>query len=478
MGFLTDGDADGFSDGTDDNNDATDDDSEGSDDEDGVTSFPTITSSTTSYSVDVAVTNNIGTDATLFAWIDFDLDGTFQNDEGTTQTVTDGTTNGSVTVTWSNIGSSGPDILPGVAYARFRLTTDTTIMTSTPSGVAVDGEVEDYRLLISVLPTSCNGGEIAVLNFASPVLENGMALQVGAQYRFSDVIAGIDALVDVVSFNNGASLQTIDNAGQGVPSAFQPTLTTSTQAESSVDFTITFVVRGTSTPITIQESHISGIDIDGDGTDLREYIELTGFSSYIIDNPTRLTVTITPPTGRFESTNVDNATDIDPNEPRNIVSGVFENVSSFNYRIGAFNTGNDVNNRLNSLFFDCVAYNDPTTVGVSAAVDYGDAPDSYSTLDASGGPFHVLNSDILLGASIDSENDGFGDGTDNNGNASDDDTNGSDDEDGVSSFDSLTVATTSYSIDVTVTNNTANQAALKNSKFKKCRYLVIDAEEQ
>ena len=436
------------------------DDAEGSDDEDGVTSFPTLTSAATSYSVDIAVTNNTGTPATVFAWIDFDLDGAFQVDEGTTQTVTDGTTNGSVTVTWSNIGTSGPDILPGVAYARFRLTTDGTISTSTSGGSAVDGEVEDYRLLISVLPTSCNGGDIAVLNFASPSLESGTALQVGAQYRFPDVIAGIDALIDVVSFNNGASLSTIDNAGQGVPSAFQPTLVTSTQADSSVDFTITFVAGGTSAPITIQESHISGVDIDGDGTDLREYIELTGFSSYIIDNPTRLTPTITPPTGRFESTNVDNATDIDPNEPRNIVSGVFENVSSFNYRIGAFNTGNDVNNRLNSLFFDCVAYDDPSTIDVTAAVDYGDAPDTYDTLDASNGPFHVLDSDILMGSSIDSDNDGFGDGTDNNGNASDDDTHSSDDEDGVSSLNSLNVATASYDVDVTITNNTTDQATL------------------
>ncbi|MCP3968944.1 MAG: hypothetical protein GY717_01215 [Rhodobacteraceae bacterium] len=44
----------------------------------------------------------------------------------------------------------------------------------------------------------------------------------------------------------------------------------------------------------------------------------------------------------------------------------------------------------------------------AAAIDYGDAPDSYSTLMASSGPSHLLDAmnPLYLGACVDSEADG------------------------------------------------------------------------
>ena len=123
-------------------------------DEDGVSSFPTLAVNTSSYSVTVSVANDPGNDgdtsepdATLTSWIDFDRDGIFQPDEAATATVADGTT--SATLTWNNIGSSGPNINSGNTYARFRLTTDNTITASTPGGAASDGEVEDYQIEIA-----------------------------------------------------------------------------------------------------------------------------------------------------------------------------------------------------------------------------------------------------------------------------------------------------------------------------------------
>jgi len=147
-----DADTDGFSDGTEDSpNTATDDDTKGTtpDDEDGVVSFDTLRTTDTTYSVDVTATNNTGSGATLIGWIDFDCDGSFQADEGTMVSVADGTTNSSATLTWSNIGTTGPNITSGDTFARFRLTTDIDITTSTPGGETLDGEVEDYSVSIS-----------------------------------------------------------------------------------------------------------------------------------------------------------------------------------------------------------------------------------------------------------------------------------------------------------------------------------------
>jgi hypothetical protein len=63
--------------------------------------------------------------------------------------------------------------------------------------------------------------------------------------------------------------------------------------------------------------------------------------------------------------------------------------------------------------------------------DFGDAPDTYGTLHSSGGPYHDVNPNLHLGATIDAEFDGQPDphalGDDNNG----------DDEDGLTSISTL-----------------------------------------
>ncbi len=124
------------------------DDTTDTDDEDGVGSFPPLSTTDSSYSVDVTVNNTTGSSAQLLGWIDFNGNGVFDNAEGTSLNVPTGTVNGSTTLTWS--GLSG---LPGgTTYARFRLTTDAAITTATPGGTATNGEVEDYTLEITIPP--------------------------------------------------------------------------------------------------------------------------------------------------------------------------------------------------------------------------------------------------------------------------------------------------------------------------------------
>jgi hypothetical protein len=116
-----------------------------SNDEDGVAFFPELTVANASYSVDVAVTNTTGADATLYAFLDFDINGKF-NDPGERSlpvTVADGET--MVTVTW--IGLSGGTV--GQSYIRFRLASDSA-EASNIGGFASNGEVEDYPINIEV----------------------------------------------------------------------------------------------------------------------------------------------------------------------------------------------------------------------------------------------------------------------------------------------------------------------------------------
>ena len=125
--------------------DADGDDLDGSDDEDGVASFPVLLSNATTYSVDVNVTNNTGSDARLVGWIDFDGSGTFESGEGTQTVVADGNTGTTVSLNWS--GLSG--LVNGDTYARIRFSSDIGLSLFTTGSAMSDGEVEDYTLPIS-----------------------------------------------------------------------------------------------------------------------------------------------------------------------------------------------------------------------------------------------------------------------------------------------------------------------------------------
>ncbi|MCC0179539.1 DUF4347 domain-containing protein [Waterburya agarophytonicola K14] len=137
IGSIVDGD-----DGTLQNSTATADDNDGTDDEDGITSFDTLATNASTYSVEVDVTNTSGGDVTLIGWIDFDGNGVFDTDEEAIATVANNDT--SATLTWSTIPG---DITAGTTYSRFRISSD-ALTESDSTGAATDGEVEDYKIEI------------------------------------------------------------------------------------------------------------------------------------------------------------------------------------------------------------------------------------------------------------------------------------------------------------------------------------------
>lgn len=119
----------------------TGDDSTDIDDEDTI-AINGLATNTTTYNLTVPVNNTTGSAATLVGWIDFDRDGIFQADEGTSVAVPNGTEN--VTLAWTNIA----DIQAGASYARLRLSTD-SITTANVGGSFGSGEVEDHTLTIT-----------------------------------------------------------------------------------------------------------------------------------------------------------------------------------------------------------------------------------------------------------------------------------------------------------------------------------------
>lgn len=133
------------------NIDADADDTTDTNDEQEIT-FTTLNSNSQNYSIeDIPVTNNTGKDAYLVGWIDFDGNGSFDSDEAATIQINSQSGTQNIDLDWSSIPN---DIKSGTTYARFRLTTDTSIATgnaatSVSTGVADDGEVEDYKIEIT-----------------------------------------------------------------------------------------------------------------------------------------------------------------------------------------------------------------------------------------------------------------------------------------------------------------------------------------
>ncbi|MCI4648418.1 SprB repeat-containing protein, partial [Phaeodactylibacter sp.] len=133
------------------------------DDEEGIPFFPPGSPSTTTYSVTLSLANDTTFATNLFAWIDWDQNGTFDEDERANVSsgsitvsgnqIPANTSQGTVILTWT--GLSGLNI--GDSYfVRVRITSDNIDLTADGSsqddasfGMAVTGEVEDYLFINS-----------------------------------------------------------------------------------------------------------------------------------------------------------------------------------------------------------------------------------------------------------------------------------------------------------------------------------------
>ena len=159
------------------------------DDEDGL-SYPaadlTLTHGTQP-GVNVIVTNTTGSAATLSGWLDYDNNGVFDNATERAQVaVATGTTDGIVTLTFPSV----PGAFTGQTYARFRLSTDAAA--ADPTGVAADGEVEDYV-------TQINARALSVARSTAKVAHN---------------VAGGPSLGNFENFGSGmAALGDLDGDG-------------------------------------------------------------------------------------------------------------------------------------------------------------------------------------------------------------------------------------------------------------------------
>jgi len=159
-----------------------------------------------------------------------------------------------------------------------------------------------FAIVFSFLSISANGQQCVSpgMKFKNPVLIAGVANHIGATYRFPSVVAGVDAIVKVTGFVNGATLTSIDDNTFGYGDAWQPVVKTPTvqgAGESYASFKIDFVKSSDGTSHVFICFTLSAIDVDGDAVHVREMIAANDYFGYAVSNAT--TLTLTHETGGF-----------------------------------------------------------------------------------------------------------------------------------------------------------------------------------
>jgi len=132
------------------------------------------------------------------------------------------------------------------------------------------------------------------LVFGAGVLITGAPGADNAVYFFPGVNANTDALVKIKGRSDAAlTLNNIDQSVSGYAGAFQPQIGIGTLPAGNswwMEFEVSFVKTGTAQPASFPEMHAGAIDIDGDGSAIRERVAFYGASSYMLESISALSV--------------------------------------------------------------------------------------------------------------------------------------------------------------------------------------------
>ena len=135
------------------------------------------------------------------------------------------------------------------------------------------------------------------LVFHNSTLETGVAGQDGAKYRFPNVATGMDAVVEILGrSSNQVVLSNIDSTGIGWDKAIQPIVgipgTVPANLNWWMEFRINFYDHGTTIAKKVNNFVATGLDIDGDGQSIQEWVEMKKVKNYNVSTLCALTTTL------------------------------------------------------------------------------------------------------------------------------------------------------------------------------------------
>lgn len=213
------------------------------------------------------------------------------------------------------------------------------------------------------------------LVFKNAELISGTDKQDGAIYRFATVNNKVDALVTISGrSSNNVNLISFDMDNVGHDKAFQPRVgygngnTPDGLTEWWMEFTISFVNTGTNSPASVDSFKVTGLDIDGNGQEINEWVCFYNNQTYMFENSTLLqgsnmmeyVNSVATVVGRKFVGPTENFVDIDTTATGVMVTNKYGATNSFKLRTGATSTAaNGASNRMYSFWFKSFNYQEP-----------------------------------------------------------------------------------------------------------------------
>ena len=428
------------------------DDTAGVDDEDGVAfntslgyAAPVLRTGTDAITLDPVV-NTLDVTASqagyVSVWVDLNGDGDF-TDDGEREVDAAPVAAGSNAVGFSE-SVNPPDVR---ALVRVRFSTDAAAIHS-PTGIAPDGEVEDYRPLVErlIVPAACApvSQPFHAMTFLSvQELTPGTGTRGAARYPDVTVVDGRPVDM-IVQRTGGEALGTAGFFRGGDDAGWQLN-----PGGGLAQIVYSFVEAGTTTPIAVNAVWTFN---DQDSGEMAQ-IQKSALAGYAVTPGSKVVILSEPTWIRFSGTQSGSGA------PESRWQVWFQGQTTFVSRWDGF---------ANSGF----ALDGDNDVPVPQSCDdYGDAPDSYGTTLASNGPRNIASQSLKMGA--DTEFDADGQPT---AAADGDDTNRNDDEDGTAGPITVTRSEPS-SVQVNATNDLADPATLA-AWLDRDRSGTFDADER
>ncbi|GAA4754419.1 hypothetical protein GCM10023229_39490 [Flavisolibacter ginsenosidimutans] len=184
--------------------------------DDGMVSGSLVNPSSGSYYCSVKYLNNTGSTATICAWVDFNNNGVFDPGEGKMiDTLSSSATPKTIFITWSGISSS---LTAGqYTYIRVRIApTANGMTTSNATGFFGDGEVEDYRLPVSINPLATSLVTFNAVNKSGKAHTSWQIAneEAGTEYtvqRSTDAMKWYNVYTQTVAVNGAAKTYVFDD---------------------------------------------------------------------------------------------------------------------------------------------------------------------------------------------------------------------------------------------------------------------------
>lgn len=212
------------------------------------------------------------------------------------------------------------------------------------------------------------------MSFTGTPIVTGTAGAVNTTYRYNNVGTSgsttIRAVIKIIDKTGGASINTIDAESGGSINAWQPVINGPNTANGScwgITFDVSFFDNANGFPLTLASFKAHGIDIDGDGSRLREFNEPYNLASYTVENPSNLTITSVANGGVNFRSPATQYSGISLTQTNVAATWNYTNTQTFRIRIGSCCVGGTCSatggNRQSSInFYDAVSYDVGYTV--------------------------------------------------------------------------------------------------------------------